>query len=108
MLFRSTEGQAAAFAMAVYFKGMTTDEAVALTVAMRDSGAVLRWDLPGQELPDCDALRWPHERGRDCPRADPPHRLGAAVLGVCRLRRRRRRLSNPPESRRDPCHRLRA
>jgi thymidine phosphorylase len=45
-----TEGQAAAFAMAVYFKGMTTDEAVALTRAMRDSGAVLRWDLPGPVL----------------------------------------------------------
>ncbi|MFZ4719372.1 MAG: thymidine phosphorylase [Ilumatobacteraceae bacterium] len=45
-----TEGQAAAFAMAVYFKGMSTDEAVALTVAMRDSGAVLRWDLPGPVL----------------------------------------------------------
>jgi thymidine phosphorylase len=30
--------------------GMTTDEAVALTRAMRDSGAVLRWDLPGPVL----------------------------------------------------------
>ncbi len=45
-----TEGQAAAFAMAVYFRGMTTGEAVALTVAMRDSGAVLHWDLPGPVL----------------------------------------------------------
>ena len=45
-----TEGQAAAFAMAVYFKGMTTGEAVALTTAMRDSGAVLHWDLPGPVL----------------------------------------------------------
>jgi len=45
-----TEGQAAAFAMAVYFRGMTTDEAVALTTAMRDSGAVLHWDLPGPVL----------------------------------------------------------
>jgi thymidine phosphorylase len=45
-----TEGQVAAFAMAVYFKGMTTDEAVALTLAMRDSGAVLHWDLDGPVL----------------------------------------------------------
>ena len=45
-----TEGQAAAFAMAVYFKGMTTDEAVALTQAMRDSGAVLHWALDGPVL----------------------------------------------------------
>ncbi|MEY4175335.1 MAG: thymidine phosphorylase [Actinomycetota bacterium] len=45
-----TEGQAAAFAMAVYFRGMTTDEAVALTTAMRDSGAVLHWDLNGPVL----------------------------------------------------------
>ena len=42
-----TEGQAAAFAMAVYFRGMRTDEAVALTTAMRDSGAVLRWNVDG-------------------------------------------------------------
>jgi thymidine phosphorylase len=45
-----SEGQAAAFAMAVYFKGMTTAEAVALTRTMRDSGTVLRWDLPGPVL----------------------------------------------------------
>ena len=45
-----SEGQVAAFAMAVYFKGMTTDEAVALTTTMRDSGAVLHWDLPGPVL----------------------------------------------------------
>jgi thymidine phosphorylase len=45
-----TEGQAAAFAMAVYFKGMTTGEAVALTCAMRDSGAVLHWALDGPVL----------------------------------------------------------
>jgi thymidine phosphorylase len=45
-----TEGQAAAFAMAVYFKGMTTDEAVALTRTMRDSGSVLHWDLSGPVL----------------------------------------------------------
>jgi len=45
-----TEGQAAAFAMAVFFKGMSTDEAVALTKAMRDSGAVLHWALDGPVL----------------------------------------------------------
>ena len=46
-----TEGQIAAFAMAVFFRGMTRDEAVALTVAMRDSGTVLDWsDLPGPAL----------------------------------------------------------
>jgi thymidine phosphorylase len=48
---RVTEGQAAAFAMAVFFRDMTTSERVALTAAMRDSGAVLDWrDLPGPAL----------------------------------------------------------
>jgi thymidine phosphorylase len=42
-----TEGQVAAFAMAVFFRGMSLDERVALTRAMRDSGTVLAWDLPG-------------------------------------------------------------
>ena len=43
-----SEGQVAAFAMAVFFNGMSRDEAVALTLAMRDSGGVLDWsDLPG-------------------------------------------------------------
>ncbi len=42
-----SEGQVAAFAMAVFFKGMRAEEAVGLTLAMRDSGSVLRWDLPG-------------------------------------------------------------
>ena len=42
-----SEGQVAAFAMAVFFKGMSADEAVGLTMAMRDSGTVLKWDLPG-------------------------------------------------------------
>ena len=45
-----TEGQAAAFAMAVYFQGMNIAERVALTKAMRDSGTVLNWDLSGPVL----------------------------------------------------------
>ncbi len=39
-----SEGQVAAFAMAVFFRGMNGDERVAFTRAMRDSGTVLRWD----------------------------------------------------------------
>ena len=39
-----SEGQIAAFAMAVFFRGMTLDERVALTEGMRDSGSVLRWE----------------------------------------------------------------
>jgi thymidine phosphorylase len=43
-----TDGQVAAFAMAIFFNGMKRDEAVALTLAMRDSGDILDWsDLPG-------------------------------------------------------------
>ena len=43
-----SEGQVAAFAMAVFLQGMNRDEAIALTLAMRDSGEVLDWsDLPG-------------------------------------------------------------
>ncbi|MBO6900699.1 MAG: thymidine phosphorylase [Rhizobiaceae bacterium] len=43
-----SEGQVAAFAMAIFLNGMNRDEAVALTLAMRDSGDVLDWsDLPG-------------------------------------------------------------
>jgi thymidine phosphorylase len=46
-----SEGQAAAFAMAVFFRGMAREEAVALTLAMRDSGTVLDWsDLDGPIL----------------------------------------------------------
>jgi thymidine phosphorylase len=45
-----TEGQAAAFAMAVYFRGMTLEERVHLTRAMMRSGVALDWradNLPG-------------------------------------------------------------
>lgn len=47
---RVSEGQAAAFAMAVFFRGLSLDERVALTRAMTRSGAVLAWDLPGPVL----------------------------------------------------------
>jgi len=43
-----SHAQAAAFAMAVFFRDMSTPERVALTLAMRDSGTVLDWsDLDG-------------------------------------------------------------
>lgn len=48
-----TEAQIAAFAMAVFFKGMTMDERVALTRAMTASGKSLAWSdlsLPGPVL----------------------------------------------------------
>jgi thymidine phosphorylase len=45
-----SEGQAAAFAMAVYFRGMNIAERIALTQAMTNSGTTLRWDLPGPVL----------------------------------------------------------
>ncbi len=47
---RVTEGQAAAFCMAVFFRGLTLPERVALTRAMTHSGTVLAWDLPGPVL----------------------------------------------------------
>jgi thymidine phosphorylase len=45
-----SEGQIAAFAMAVYFQDMSMDERISLALAMRDSGTVLEWkslDLGG-------------------------------------------------------------
>ncbi len=46
-----SEGQVAAFAMAVAFRGMGVAECVAFTEALRDSGQRLSWpDLPGPVL----------------------------------------------------------
>ena len=48
-----TDAQVGAFAMAVVLNGMTADERIALTGAMRDSGDVLDWSdagLPGPAL----------------------------------------------------------
>jgi len=45
-----TDAQAGAFAMAVLLNGMNEAERVALTLAMRDSGAVQHWNLPGPVL----------------------------------------------------------
>ena len=47
-----SEGQVAAFAMAVWFSGMSLDETVALTLAMRDSGDVLSWTEIGRPVAD--------------------------------------------------------
>ncbi len=45
-----TDAQAGAFAMAVCLRGLGEAGRVALTRAMRDSGQVLRWDMPGPVL----------------------------------------------------------
>ena len=42
-----TDAQAAAFAMAACLNGMPRETRVELTLAMRDSGNVMSWDLPG-------------------------------------------------------------
>ena len=42
-----SDAQAGAFAMAVLLKGLGEEGRVALTRAMRDSGQVMAWDLPG-------------------------------------------------------------
>jgi len=45
-----TDAQAGAFAMAVLLNGLSEPARVGLTRAMRDSGKVLDWDLPGPVL----------------------------------------------------------
>jgi thymidine phosphorylase len=47
-----SEAQAAAFTMAVFFRGMSRNETVRLTLAMRDSGSVLKWDGIDQPIAD--------------------------------------------------------
>lgn len=45
-----SDAQAGAFAMAVVLNGLSDEGRVALTQGMRDSGDVLKWDLPGPVL----------------------------------------------------------
>lgn len=47
-----SEAQAAGFAMAVFFRGMSKNETVDLTLSMRDSGSVLKWDGVGRPVAD--------------------------------------------------------
>ncbi|WP_076543291.1 thymidine phosphorylase [Shewanella sp. UCD-KL21] len=49
-----SEGQIAAFGMAVYFQDMNMDERIALTTGMRDSGTVLNWDALSLDGPIID------------------------------------------------------
>jgi thymidine phosphorylase len=49
-----SDGQVAAFAMAVYFRGMTWEECAALTQAMARSGTVLEWAGAGLDGPILD------------------------------------------------------
>ncbi|WP_435896214.1 thymidine phosphorylase [Oceaniferula spumae] len=49
-----TEGQIAAFGMAVYFNGMSSEEAADLTLAMRDTGDVLNWESENLDGPIID------------------------------------------------------
>ena len=45
-----SDAQAGAFAMAVCLNGLSDEGRVALTVGMRDSGDVMKWDFPGPVL----------------------------------------------------------
>ena len=106
-----TDGQAAAFAMAVFFRDLEPAERVTLTQAMRDSGSVLSWDLDGPVLDKhstggvgdkvslilapllaaCGALRAddlgprprPHRRHARQARRDPRLRLDARTSTRC-------------------------
>jgi len=49
-----SEGQVSAFAMSVFFNGMSSRECAALTLAMRDSGEVLSWDRDRTQGPVVD------------------------------------------------------
>lgn len=49
-----SEGQVAAFAMAVFLRGMSMDERIALTMAMVRSGERLDWRAMGLEAPTVD------------------------------------------------------
>ncbi len=49
-----SEGQVSAFAMSVFFNGMSPKECAALTLAMRDSGGVLSWDRDRLQGPVVD------------------------------------------------------
>ena len=49
-----SDAQTAAFAMAVYFRGMTWEECAAFTQAMARSGTVLDWSGAGLEGPILD------------------------------------------------------
>ena len=42
-----SDAQCGAFAMAVKLRGLSSAARTALTEGMRDSGQVMRWDLPG-------------------------------------------------------------
>ena len=46
-----TEGQAAALAMAIFFRGMTRRECADLTRAMTRSGSMLDWRASGPRIP---------------------------------------------------------
>ena len=47
-----TNYQASAFLMAAYINGLDTDETLALTLAMRDSGTIVKWDRSLSPLAD--------------------------------------------------------